>query len=67
MINIKRFIDKVTALDNKKSKDFVIPLSEAKVLRDELSKLLVDYNELLSKKSNSESVVKIEFKGGSFK
>ena len=67
MIHIKRFIDKVTVMDNKNSKDFVIPLSEAKSLRDELSKLLVDYNELLNKKPAGESITKIEFKGGSFK
>ena len=42
MIHIKRFIDKVSYIENKQGKDVVIPVAEARGLRDEIAKLLVD-------------------------
>ena len=42
MIHIKRFIDKVSIMETKQGKDVVIPIGEARGLRDELNKLLVD-------------------------
>ena len=42
MIHIKRFIDKVSVLESRQSKDLIIPISEARGLRDELAKLLAD-------------------------
>lgn len=67
MINIKKFIDKVGYLDSKMNKDFVMPITEARALRDEVSKLLSDLHDLQSKKSNKEEVIKVEITGGSFK
>jgi hypothetical protein len=64
MIFIKRFLDKMTAYEGKQSKDIIIPLSDARGLRDDIAKLLLDLNE---KKNNSEEVVKININGGSFK
>jgi len=64
MIFIKRFLDKMTAYEGKQSKDIIIPLSDARGLRDDIAKLLLDLNE---KKNNSEEVVKINIHGGSFK
>jgi len=42
MINIKRFIDRVASVDSRQGRDVVIPLAEARGLRDELANLLVD-------------------------
>lgn len=64
MIFIKRFLDKMTAYEGKQSKDVIITMSDARGLRDDISKLLIDLNE---KKNNSEEVVKININGGSFK
>jgi len=65
MIYIKRFIDKVSLMDSKQNKDLVLPMTEARGLRDELSKILADH---FQKKSNqTEPVVQMEIKGGSFK
>lgn len=66
MIHIKRFIDKVSIVESKHGKDFVMPIMEARGLRDELAKILVDRYETNNKKSNEEPVVKVEMKGGSF-
>ena len=42
MLYIKKFIDKISYLESKQSKDLVMPLSEARMVRDELAKLVLD-------------------------
>ena len=66
MIHINRFIDKVSLLESKRTKDVILPISEARSLRDEIAKLL---NELYNLKNNKkeEDILKLEIKGGSFK
>jgi hypothetical protein len=67
MIHIKRFIDKVSYIETKQGKDVVIPVSEARGLRDELAKLLVDrYENTEEKKRNIPDVIEVEIIGGKF-
>lgn len=66
MIHIKRFIDKVSIIETKQGKDVVIPIGEARGLRDELNKLLVDNYELLQTKVSVEPVFQVEINGGRF-
>ena len=66
MIHIKRFVDKVSYMETRQGKDVVIPLSEARGLRDELSKLLADNYELLQNKSIIEPIYQVEINGGKF-
>jgi hypothetical protein len=62
MIIIKRFIDKVSSL---KSNNLVLPVEEAKMLRDEISKLLADNYELHNKTSSEDdTVIQLEINGG---
>jgi hypothetical protein len=49
MMYIKKFIDKVSYMDSKMSKDVILPITEARYLRDELSKLLLDLHEIQNK------------------
>lgn len=65
MINIKRFIEKVSYTESKNSKDVVLPILEARGLRDELAKLLVDLHE--NNKIQEQPVIEVEIKGGTFK
>ncbi len=68
MLNIKRFIDKVAAAESKQTKDLVLPMSDARGLRDELSKLLSDLYDM-SKEHNTTKdteILQVEIKGGSF-
>lgn len=67
MINIKRFLDKVSFMESKKNKDIVIPMTEARMLRDEIAKLLADLHELNGSEKNKEEVIKVEITGGKFK
>lgn len=66
MLHIKRFMDKMAVLESKMSKDLVMPITDARGLRDDIAKLLADLHEL-SSNSSTEEVVKIEIKGGTFK
>lgn len=69
MIHIKRFLDKMAVVESKQSKDVVLPISDARGLRDDVSKLLSDLYELTAKKieESKEEVIEIQVKGGGFK
>lgn len=42
MIQIKRFIDKIASMEGRQGRDVVIPIAEARALRDEITKLVLD-------------------------
>lgn len=67
MIHIKRFIDKMTYLEGKNSRDIVLPISDAKGLRDDIAKLLLDLHDSKKIDNKDTDVIKIDVKGGSFK
>ena len=64
MINIKRFIDRVSSMDQSPGKNLVLPSQEARLLRDEIVKLLADKVE--SYQNVSQDVIQIELTGGKF-
>ena len=66
MIHIKRFIDRVASIESRQGKDVVIPLSDARGLRDEIAKLLVDHYEVTEGKKNTSEVIQVELVGGKF-
>lgn len=68
MLQIKRFIDKVAVAESKQNKDLVLPMSDARGLRDEVSKLLSDLYEMSEGQNSSKEseILQIEIKGGSF-
>ena len=61
MIIIKRFIDKVSAT---RGNTLVLPVEEAKMLRDEIAKLLADNYEFLNKETKEDAVIQLEINGG---
>jgi len=69
MIHIKKFIDKVSLAETKQNNNLVLPMLEARGLRDEISILLVDYCDLgkVKQKETDASTIQVEIKGGSFK
>lgn len=67
-MHIQRFIDKIAVAESKQSKDFVMPLAEARGLRDELMKILAEYYEWRGTRAPAEEPeIKIVMRGGSFK
>ena len=66
MIIIKRFIDRVSASEGKTGANVILPMEEARMLRDEIAKLLSDNYDLLNNKKESidNTVVQVEVNGG---
>ena len=69
MLHIRRFIDKMSVADSKQAKDLVLPMLDARGLRDDITKLLSDLHELTVNKNKEDenAVVQVEIKGGAFK
>ena len=65
MIQIKRFIERVSLIEGRQGKDVVIPVSDARGLRDELAKLLADQYEM--KRDSPGEVIQVQVTGGTFK
>jgi hypothetical protein len=66
MLHVKKFLEKMTLVEAKQNKDLVLPINDARGLRDDIAKLLSDYYEMSNKQKN-ESVIDMQIKGGSFK
>jgi thymidine kinase len=64
MSQIKKFIDRVTLADSKKQTTVVMPIDEARFLRDEVSKLLLDLH--TSEKEKPEPTIEVVMSGGKF-
>jgi hypothetical protein len=60
---IKRFLEKMTAIDGRQGRDLILSLDEARGLRDDLNQLLIDNYEL-SKTEKKEQVIQVEVTGG---
>lgn len=67
MIHIKRFIEKVSLVETRQGKDIILPMSDARGLRDELAKLLVDLHTETKQTGNENQLIQVEVKGGTFK
>lgn len=64
MINICRFVDRVTAQTQKGSRDIVLSLSEAQYLRDEIVHLLADRVHELE--NSQQKPIEVTVKGGTW-
>jgi hypothetical protein len=65
MIQIKKFIDRVASIESRQGKDVVIPLADARGLRDELAKLIIDRYEQ-KKEVINDDVIQVDLVGGKF-
>lgn len=54
-------------MEGKQGKDVVLPMADARGLRDELVKLLADNYDLKQEQTFIEPVFQVEVKGGTFK
>jgi len=64
MVNIRRFIDRVSGMDASSSNTLIMPVQEARILRDEIVKLLADTVEKLQAEQTKEEVIQINVSGG---
>jgi len=61
MSQIKKFIDRVANSEARQSREVLMPINEAKALRDEIMKLVLDTQD---KKNSSDEVIEIVVNGG---
>lgn len=67
-MHINRFLDKMAVVESKQNKDVVLPISDARGLRDDIARLLAQLHELNTNTVSIEpEVIQVEIKGGSFK
>ena len=62
MNQIKKFIDRIAMAEARNTREVIMPLQEAKELRDELTKVLLD-----QRSNKSEEVIEVVMRGGSLK
>jgi hypothetical protein len=65
MIHIKKFVDKMSVVESKMSKDVVLSITDARGLRDDITRLLADLNEL-SNNNEKTDIINVQIKGGPF-
>lgn len=65
MSQIKKFIDKVSSADIRQAKTIILTIEESRQLRDELAKLLVDFQNV--EKEITDPVFEVVVSGGRFK
>jgi hypothetical protein len=66
MLQIKRFIDRVSATEGRQGKDVIIPINDARILRDELAKMLIDRVESNDNKESIPEIIEVQITGGKF-
>lgn len=62
MNQIKKFIDRIAIAESRNIREVIMPLQEAKELRDELTKVLLDQRD-----NKPDEVVEVVMRGGKYK
>jgi len=62
MIQIKRFIDRVATMEGRQGRDVILPLADARALRDEIAKLILDRLHDAPAQQKDE-IIQVEVKG----
>jgi len=57
----------MAVVESRQTKDVVLPMIDARGLRDDITKLLSDLYALSADQNKKEEVIDIQVKGGSFK
>lgn len=63
MIFIKKFLDKISAIEGRNTRDLIISLDDARGLRDDINKLIIENYDLLKQDKKTEPVIQVELSG----
>lgn len=69
-IHLQKFVDRLRGFEARGARDFTMSINDAKDLHSDITKLLLDLQNLqeaVSKKQESDTEITVEIKGGSFK
>lgn len=68
-IHLQKFVDRVRGFEARGSKDFIMSMADAKDLHADITRLLIDLQNLreqASNSSNNEEVITVKMDGGKF-
>lgn len=63
MIHVRKFVERVSAQEGRAGRDVLLPIAEARALRDEIVNLLADRVELLER---APVITEVQVKGGTW-
>jgi len=63
---IKKFVDRLQHFELRGAKDFSCPLQDAKMLHTEVTRLLLEIEQLRTQPQPQNEVITVEMRGGSF-
>lgn len=69
MLHLQKFIDRIRGHDARGSKDFIMPMADAKGMAADLTQLLLELRTYQEQavKGKEEEVIQVNINGGSFK
>jgi hypothetical protein len=67
-MHLQKFVDRVRGYEARGAKDFIMTMAEAKDMHADITRLLLELNDLRSRvnKSTTEEVITVQVGGGSF-
>ena len=67
-LHLQRFVDRVQGNESRGAKDFVMSMSDARAMHAELTRLLLEVNELraAAAQKQQDEVITVEVRGASF-
>jgi hypothetical protein len=65
-LHIRRFVDRLTALDSRGVKEFTMPMQDAKDLHADITRMLLDLEASAQQVEKSQDVVQVTLAGGDF-
>jgi hypothetical protein len=65
-LHINRFVDRIKAHESRAARDFSMPMQDARDLHADITKLLVQLQELREQAEQKQEAIQVELTGGSF-
>lgn len=67
-IHLQKFIERIRGHEARGTKDFIMPMADAKGMAADLTELLLELNQLKTEKlAGSQEVIQVQLAGGGFK
>lgn len=64
--HINRFIDRIRAAESRQQRDIILSITDARDLRDDITRLLLILQEAAKPQVSSEEITEVQITGGNF-
>jgi hypothetical protein len=65
-LHLKKFVDRLQHFEQRGAREFSCPISDAKNLHSEITRVLIELEELRQQPQPNNEVIAVEMQGGSF-